>query len=204
MGMRRPTSARRLCRGFWARLCLSGGVALLRRCGFLFLACFFAAHLGHPLPGIHSPATFAGTAVARSGVVVVVEVVVPDQFLTGGNVTDGEEPDAKTPDEGVPVAVEVDDGGQLHPLVHRLDRSWGQAPPRDFGDVAVQVVHREVHQAPAGAVGVEGDLDPATLGHPPFDEATLHWQVVAREGTAAYVPNGGSFHVGHRYNGKDR
>src|ERR1035441_3203262 len=92
--MRRPTSVSCLCLGFWARFCLSGEFALLQRCGFLFLARLFAAHLGHPLPGIHSPATFAGTAVARRGVFVVVEVIVPDQFLTGRNVADGEEPDA--------------------------------------------------------------------------------------------------------------
>ena len=31
-------------------------------------------------------------------------------------------------DEGDPVAIEIDDGGQLHTLVHRFDRTSGQSP----------------------------------------------------------------------------
>src|ERR1035441_8735175 len=91
--MRRPTSVSCLCLGFWARFCLSGEFALLQRCGFLFLARLFAAHLGHPLPGIHSPATFAGTAMAWGRIFVIVEVVVPHQLLTGCDVAGWESPD---------------------------------------------------------------------------------------------------------------
>src|SRR5688572_15591563 len=89
------------------------------------------------------------------------------------------------------------------PLFHRLDRSWGQPPSRDVSDVLVQVVHREVHQARAGAIGVASDLDPSTVGHPPFDEQTLHRQVVGGTAEETLVPSVRSFEVGHRDDGED-
>ena len=54
--------------------------------------------------------------------------------------------DAEVSDERDRVAVGIADGGQPHTFVDRLYRSWGQAPLGDIGDVAVQVVHSEVHQ----------------------------------------------------------
>ena len=36
------------------------------------------AHLGHPLAGVHCASAFGGAAMARGGVIIVVEVVVPD------------------------------------------------------------------------------------------------------------------------------
>src|SRR5664280_2771162 len=96
--------------------------------------------------------------------------------------------DTKVPDEGDPVTVGIGDCAQLDALVHRLDCPWGQAPSADIGDLPVQVVHGEVQQARSGAVGVEGDLDPAIFGYPPFDEATRHRQVVGGTAEEAFVP----------------
>ena len=66
-----------------------------------------------------------------------------------------------------------------------------------------QVVHRKVQQARAGAFGVEGDLDPTTVGHPPFDEATLHGQVVGWAPKETFIPGAGCFKVAHRDNCKN-
>jgi hypothetical protein len=111
--------------------------------------------------------------------------------------------DAEVPDEGDRVALGIADGGELHALVHRLDRSGRQPPSRDVGDVLVQVVDREVQQGPAGAIGVASDLDPSTVGHPPFDEPTLHRQVVGQAAKQTLVPSVRSFEVGHRDYGED-
>src|SRR5439155_3077740 len=48
----------------------------------------------HPLSRIHGAAALSRAAVARRGLIVVIQVVVPDQFFSRGNVADGEKPDA--------------------------------------------------------------------------------------------------------------
>jgi hypothetical protein len=79
----------------------------------------------------------------------------------------------------------------------------GQPPSRDVGDVPVQVVHREVQQGRAGAIGVASDLDPATVGHPPFDEPTLHRQVVGGTPEQTRIPSVRGLEVGHRDDRQD-
>src|SRR5206468_775806 len=79
----------RLCRGVAGRPCFSNDPALLDRQRFPpFLARFATPHLGHPLSRIHGAATLSRAAVARRGLIVVIQVVVPDQFFSRGNVAD--------------------------------------------------------------------------------------------------------------------
>jgi hypothetical protein len=60
----------------------------------LLLARFPASHFGHPLAGIHAASAFGRATVAGSGIVVVVEVIVPDEFFADCDVAQGEEPDS--------------------------------------------------------------------------------------------------------------
>jgi hypothetical protein len=96
--------------------------------------------------------------VARSGVVVVVEVVVPDQFLTGGNVTDGEEPDAALDlvDFAVGIAGMVQIGAQTVAV--------------DYGLAVIESIEIGAGDAVVTAVGlVDGDAFPGVLDNPsPF------------------------------------
>ena len=50
---------------------------------------------------------------------------------------------------------------------------------------------------------ITSDLDPSTVGHPPFDEPALHRQVVGGTAEQTPVPSVRSFEVGHRYYGED-
>ena len=82
-------------RGGAAGLCLSNHSAFLHRRRFpSLLACFPSPHLGHPFSRIHGAAALSRAAVAGRRILVVVEVVVPDEFFSCGDVADREEPDA--------------------------------------------------------------------------------------------------------------
>ena len=95
---------------------------MLAASSFFLLSCFAAAHFGHPFSGIHRAAAFGGSAVAGGGLFVVVEVVVPDEFFAGGDVAQGEEPDAAFDliDLAVGIAGVIQVGAQALAVDHGL------------------------------------------------------------------------------------
>ena len=55
----------------------------------------------------------------------------------------------------------------------------------------------------AGAFGVEGDLDPTTVGHPPFDRTSSMGRLSAGRPKETFIPGAGCFKVAHRDNCKN-
>ncbi|HXA31068.1 MAG TPA: hypothetical protein VNV87_02325, partial [Acidimicrobiales bacterium] len=68
---------------------------------------------------------------------------------------------------------------------------------------AVQIIDCEVHQGGTGTRWVGGDLQPPVVGDLPFDESTVHGQIVGRATEEALVPCVASFKIGHGDNGKN-
>src|SRR5579872_2922190 len=72
-----------------ARFCLRQRLtcfAILTGFQFFLLAGFSTSDLGHPLAGVHGAAALLGTAVAGRGILVVIQVVIPDEFFPSGDV----------------------------------------------------------------------------------------------------------------------
>src|SRR5579864_225937 len=82
-----PTNSQGRLSG-WIRLFVC--LLIVRGSEFHFLLLGFeAAKFSHPLPRIHRPTAFASTAVTGGRVYIVIEAVVPDQFLARRNVALG-------------------------------------------------------------------------------------------------------------------
>src|ERR1700694_1166082 len=134
-----------LCRCFAAILPSQPLFLLFLRFGFpLLLAGCFTADFGHPFSRVHGAAAFGRTAAAGGRVIVVVEVVVPDEFFAGGDVADGEDPDAAF--NFVDLA-----GG-----IARMIQGSAQAVAVDHGFAIVQSIEISAGDAFVAAVGFLG------------------------------------------------